>query len=82
MMQHKSTQICEGCYCQRFMLEREGCLYMFKEAYNRLHGDCPCMDCFVRIMCRDRYNVCEAFHNFLNSGMVIVTPESRAFKTF
>jgi hypothetical protein len=72
-------KICEGCYCQnqKFMLQREGCLYMFKEAYNRLHGDCPCMNCFVRIMCRDRYNVCEEFHNFLNNGQVVVTPEAR-----
>jgi len=53
---------------------------MFEEAYNRIHDDCPCADCLIRIICRDRYNVCEDFHNFLNNGQVVVTIEASSFK--
>jgi len=74
-------KVCEGCYCNRFMQKRKGCLYMFEEAYNRLHDVCPCADCLIRIMCRDRYNICEDFHNFLNNGQVVITEEAKAFNT-
>jgi hypothetical protein len=54
---------------------------MFEEAYNRLHDACPCADCLVQIVCRDRYNSCENFRNFLNNGQVVITDEAKAFKT-
>jgi len=40
-----------------------------EEAYNRIHDDCPCADCLIRIICRDRYNACDAFYNFLNQSL-------------
>jgi hypothetical protein len=42
---------------------------MFEEAYNRVHDGCPCMECLVKIMCRDRYNTCDTFYNFLNQSL-------------
>jgi hypothetical protein len=70
---------CESCYCNMFMQERKGCLYMFQEAHERLKSVCPCLDCIVQIMCKDRYNVCVSFHNFLNDSFVTITPEAKAF---
>jgi hypothetical protein len=60
---------CKSCYCNRFMLKENGCLYLFEEAYNRVHDGCPCMECLVKIMCRDRYNTCDTFYNFLNQSL-------------
>jgi len=70
---------CESCYCNSLMQKRKGCLYMFEEAYNRLNYFCPCLECVVQIMCRDRYNICEKFHNFLNNGQVVITDEAKVF---
>lgn len=70
---------CESCYCNMFMQERKGCLYMFQEAHERLKSLCPCLDCIVQIMCKDRYNVCVSFHNFLNNNTVRITQDAAIF---
>jgi hypothetical protein len=67
---------CKGCYCNRFMLrEREkACLYLFEKKYSEFRDVCPCAECFVKIICRGRYNGCDNFHNFLNDA-------AKTFKT-
>lgn len=72
---------CESCYCNSLMLNRKGCLYMFEEAYKRLNDICPCLECVVQIMCKNRYNICLEFHEFLNNNVVVITQEAKAFKT-
>lgn len=72
---------CESCYCNMHMEKREGCLYMFGDARERLKDICPCKDCIVQLMCTDRYNICEEFNHFLKEQMVVVTPEASKFNT-
>jgi hypothetical protein len=77
---------CESCYCNMYMQHREGCLYMFKDTHKVFSSECPCLDCLVQIICKDRYNICEKFHNFLNDNMIVATPEAKKYsiskKTF
>ena len=54
---------------------------MFKDAYNSFNKICPCSECLVQLMCRDRYNICNIFSNFLNNHIVVMTPEAKVFKT-
>lgn len=54
---------------------------MFEDAWKRLNKVCPCLDCIVQIICRDRYNKCKNFHDFLDDSFVTITPEAKAFKT-
>lgn len=72
---------CKDCYCNQYMQNKRGCLYMFEDAWKRLNKVCPCLDCIVQIICRDRYNKCKNFHDFLDDSFVTITPEAKAFKT-
>lgn len=68
---------CKSCYCNRFMLkemlQEDGCLYLFEQEYNRFRDVCPCVECLVKIMCRERYNVCDDFHVFINAAKTFKT---------
>ncbi len=72
---------CENCYCNKHMQKRKGCLYMFQNQHEELKSECPCQDCIVQVICKDRYNICEKFHVFLNDNMVRITPEANEFDT-
>ena len=63
------------------MQEQKGCLYMFFDTYKIIKKDCPCLECIVKVMCEDRFNICRNFHNFLCDNMVVITPYASQFNT-
>lgn len=54
---------------------------MFKKQYKEFNNECPCKECIVRLMCRDRFNVCRPFHDFLSSNLVRITHYGDQFNT-
>jgi hypothetical protein len=54
---------------------------MFQDTYKKINKECPCKECIVRIMCRDRFNVCRSFHDFLMSNQVRITHYGDQFNT-
>lgn len=55
---------------------------MFDYAHERIKDECPCKDCLVQLMCKDRYNKCKQFHDFLNNNVVVITPEAKVYRTW
>ena len=81
MDKERITMSCKNCSCLFSKnINRDGCFYLYKEGFNRLHSICPCQDCLVQMLCIDRYNICEEFHNFLVNGVTAITREAKRFR--
>jgi hypothetical protein len=73
---------CNGCYCNTFMQNSKGCLYMPNERYDELYPGCPCNQCVVRIVCKERFNKCESFNNYLTNNLVRITEYARSINDY